>query len=83
VLGKGVNFFHDPGMGTARQGAMTKSLKAEPMPDGSGGVFFNLSTSSGAKLNVAVSFAEFCVLRNLVQYLVPRLTGFDEVFKDP
>ena len=47
---------------------MTKSLKAEPMPDGSGGVFFNLSTSSGAKLNVAVSFAEFCVLRNLVQY---------------
>ena len=83
VLGKGVNFFHDPGMGTARQGAMTKSLKAEPMPDGSGGVFFNLSTSSGAKLNVAVSFAEFCLLRNLVQYLVPRLTGFDEVFKDP
>ena len=80
VLGKGVNFFHDPGMGTARQGAMTKSLKAEPMPDGSGGVFLNLSTSSGAKLNVAVSFAEFCLLRNLVQYLVPRLTGFDEVF---
>ena len=80
VLGKGVNFFHDPGMGTARQGAMTKSLKAEPMPDGSGGVFLNMSTSAGAKLNVAVSFAEFCLLRNLVQYLVPRLTGFDEVF---
>ena len=31
-------------------------------------------------MNVAVSFAEFCLLRNLVQYLVPRLTGFDEVF---
>ena len=82
VLGKGVSFFHDPGMGTNRQGAMTKSLKAEPMPDGSGGVFLNLATSSGAKLNVAVSFAEFCLLRNLVQYLVPRLTGFEEVFKD-
>jgi len=82
VLGKGVNFFHDPGMGTARQGAVTKNLKAEPMPDGSGGVFLNLSTSSGAKLNVAVSFAEFCLLRSLAQYLVPRLTGFDEVFKD-
>ena len=81
VLGKGVNFFHDPGMGTARQGAVTKSLKAEPMPDGSGGAFLNLSTSSGAKLNVAVSFAEFCLLRNLVQYLVPRLTGFSEVFE--
>lgn len=81
VLGKGVVFFHDPGMGTAKQGTMTKSLKAEPMPDGSGGVFLNLSTSTGAKLNVAVSFAEFCVLRNLTQYLVPRLMGFDEVFK--
>jgi hypothetical protein len=133
VLGKGVAFFHDPGMGTAKQGTMTKSLKAEPMPDGSGGVFLNLSTSTGAKLNVAVSFAEFCVLRNLTQvrvgafpnpktavtqvlplqqvhprvqdclrtvrkspstrlktltpfhsqsqYLVPRLMGFDEVFK--
>ena len=81
VLGKGVAFFHDPGMGTARQGAMTKSLKAEPMPDGSGGVFLNLATNTGAKLNVAVSFGEFCVLRNLTQYLVPRLMGFDEVFK--
>ena len=48
VLGKGVNFFHDPGMGTARQGAMTKSLKAEPMPDARE-VFLNLSTSSAPR----------------------------------
>jgi hypothetical protein len=63
---------------------MTSSSSARPKQrDARGRVFFNLSTSSGAKLNVAVSFAEFYVLRNLVQYLVPRLTGFDEVFKDP
>jgi hypothetical protein len=63
---------------------MTSSSSARPKQrDARGREFFNLSTSSGAKLNVAVSFAEFCVLRNLVQYLVPRLTGFDEVFKDP
>ena len=34
--GRAVSFFHDPNMGTQRQGALTKSLKGEPMPDGSG-----------------------------------------------
>ena len=45
-LGRGVNFFHDPGMGTGRQGETTKSLKAEPMPDGSGGIFLNMATTA-------------------------------------
>ena len=45
-LGRGVSFFHDPGMGTGRQGETTKSLKAEPMPDGSGGIFLNMATTA-------------------------------------
>jgi len=90
-FGRGVNFFHDPGMGTNRQGAMTKSLKAEPMPDGSGGIFLNMGVTMGGdggnggsrvNMNIAVSFAEFAALRHLSAYLVPRLMGFSEVFGD-
>jgi hypothetical protein len=66
---RGVNFFHDPWMGTSRQGETTKSLKAEPMPDGSGGIFLNLTVASGGgrveKLNIAVSFQEFAVFREV------------------
>lgn len=90
-FGRGVNFFHDPGMGTNRQGAMTKSLKAEPMPDGSGGIFLNMGVTTGGdganggqrvNMNIAVSFAEFAALRHLSAYLAPRLMGFAEVFRD-
>ena len=90
-FGRGVNFFHDPGMGTNRQGAMTKSLKAEPMPDGSGGIFLNMGVTTGGdganggqrvNMNIAVSFAEFAALRHLSAYLTPRLMGFAEVFRD-
>jgi hypothetical protein len=78
-------------MGTNRQGAMTKSLKAEPMPDGSGGIFLNMGVTMGGdggnggsrvNMNIAVSFAEFAALRHLSAYLVPRLMGFSEVFGD-
>ena len=86
-LGRGVNFFHDPGMGTGRQGETTKSLKAEPMPDGSGGIFLNMATTApggkGGRASVAVSFAEFAALRHLSAFLVPRLMGFAEVFEYP
>ena len=90
-VGRGVAFFHDPGMGTSRQGVTNKTLKAEPMPDGSGGIFLNFFlVSAGAggapgggshgkiSMNIAVSFAEFAMLRALAQYLSPRLMGFAE-----
>ena len=84
--GRAVSFFHDPNMGTQRQGALTKSLKGEPMPDGSGGAFLNMAVSgsaagAGAKHNVAVSRAEFAALKMLAEFLVPRLMGFGEVFE--
>ena len=32
-------------------------------------------------MNIAVSFAEFAVLRSLAQFLTPRLLGFNEAFE--
>lgn len=61
------------------------------MPDGSGGIFLNLSVGRGGpaggvggriSMNIAVSFAEFALLRALAQYLSPRLLGFAEVRLD-
>lgn len=94
-LGRPVGFFHDPGMGTRRQGATQKTLKAEPMPDGSGGVFLNffvkgdgrdpggaMNGGAAMNMNIAVSFAEFALLRSIAQFLAPRLMGFGEMFSD-
>ena len=74
-----VEFFHDPGMGGSSQGSVTKSLKMEAMPDGTGGVFLNYSqTKFGEKLNVniPVSFGEVSALELLIKHLVPRVMGF-------
>ena len=76
-----VEFFHDPGMGGSSQGSVTKSLKMEAMPDGTGGVFLNYNqTKFGEKLNVniPVSFGEVSALELLIKHLVPRVMGFFE-----
>ena len=76
-----VEFFHDPGMGGSSQGSVTKSLKLEAMPDGTGGVFLNYNqTKFGEKLNVniPVSFGEVSALELLIKHLVPRVMGFFE-----
>ena len=76
-----VEFFHDPGMGGSSQGSVTKGLKMEAMPDGTGGVFLNYNqTKFGEKLNVniPVSFGEVSALELLIKHLVPRVMGFFE-----
>ena len=88
----GCSFFHDPGAGTSARGATNKKFVVEPMPDGSGGLFVNVSVTSksssgndgggGAKSfhSVPVSYGESAAIRHLIVYLVPRLMGFDELF---
>jgi hypothetical protein len=77
------SFFHDPGAGGANRGAVNKGFKTEPMPDGSGGLFVNLSTTSAGNKSfhsVPVSYGESAAIRHVLVYLVPRVLGFDEVF---
>jgi len=77
------SFFHDPGAGGSNRGAVNKGFKTEPMPDGSGGLFVNLSTTSAGNKSfhsVPVSYGESAAIRHVLVYLVPRVLGFDEVF---
>ena len=77
-------FFHDPGAGSANRGAVNKAFKVEPMPDGSGGLFVNLQTTSAGRksfVSVPVSYGESAALRHILAYLVPKIAGFDEVFR--
>ncbi len=77
------SFFHDPNAGSANRGSVNKAFKVEPMPDGSGGVFVNLSTTAnGTKAfhSVPVSYGESAAIRRVLAFLVPRVLGFDDVF---
>ena len=79
------SFFHDPGAGGANRGNVSKAFKVEPMPDGSGGLFVNLQTTSGGNksfVSVPVSYGESAALRHILVYLVPKIAGFDEVFRE-
>jgi len=79
------SFFHDPGAGGANRGNVNKAFKVEPMPDGSGGLFVNLQTTSGGNksfVSVPVSYGESAALRHILVYLVPKIAGFDEVFRE-
>ena len=81
--GAACSFFHDPNAGSASRGSVQKAFKVEPMPDGSGGVFVNLSTTSGGRKSfhsVPVSYGESAAIRRVLAFLVPRVLGFDEVF---
>ena len=67
----------------ANRGSVNKAFKVEPMPDGSGGVFVNLSTTAnGTKAfhSVPVSYGESAAIRRVLAFLVPRVLGFDDVF---
>jgi len=81
--GAACSFFHDPNAGSASRGSVQKAFKVEPMPDGSGGVFVNLSTTSGGRKSfhsVPVSYGESAAIRRVLAFLVPRVLGFDDVF---
>ena len=83
------SFFHDPNAGSANRGNVNKGFKVEPMSDGSGGLFVNLTCSSGGGSgsgnktfhSVPVSYGESAAIRHVLVFCVPRVLGFDEAFK--
>ncbi len=76
-------FLHDPNMGGEKQGEISKKLKIAPAADGDN-IFLSLQikdkSGSGKQFSVPLSAAEFCVLRNLIQFSLPRFVGFDCVW---
>lgn len=77
------SFFHDPNKMGASEGTITKSLRISPGRDSS--YFFSLTVnnkaeSTNARYDTAVSPAELRVIRNLMEFSIPRLLGFDEMF---
>jgi hypothetical protein len=71
----------------ADQGKTTKKLSIVPMKDGKG-YFFTLTVSDKVEntndsLSLPVSFAELAVIRSLIDYSIPKLLGFDELFANP
>ncbi|KAL3683791.1 hypothetical protein R1sor_001813 [Riccia sorocarpa] len=84
--GESCEFFHDPNMGKSEAGKIRKSLKIEPMKD-QGGFFFNLSVVNkqenvDERVNIALTRAEYSVLRSSVNYIIPYLMGW-HTFVDP
>eukprot|EP00242_Pyramimonas_sp_CCMP2087_P016364 CAMPEP_0198199214 /NCGR_PEP_ID=MMETSP1445-20131203/2541_1 /TAXON_ID=36898 /ORGANISM="Pyramimonas sp., Strain CCMP2087" /LENGTH=276 /DNA_ID=CAMNT_0043868983 /DNA_START=131 /DNA_END=961 /DNA_ORIENTATION=+ len=80
-------FFHDPNMGRKGAGSIYKKFSSAAMPDGNG-FFFNLTVTGGGmapdqgKMMVPISHAELYVLKNLIDYSIPHVTGFSAVI-DP
>lgn len=77
----GVEFFHDPNMGGAAAGTVTKKLKCSVAPDG-GGMFMMVqvndkSKSGTASINLPVSWGEIEVIKTLMQFSIPRMLAFD------
>eukprot|EP00191_Tetraselmis_sp_GSL018_P024016 CAMPEP_0177626140 /NCGR_PEP_ID=MMETSP0419_2-20121207/30492_1 /TAXON_ID=582737 /ORGANISM="Tetraselmis sp., Strain GSL018" /LENGTH=221 /DNA_ID=CAMNT_0019127169 /DNA_START=123 /DNA_END=785 /DNA_ORIENTATION=+ len=80
-------FYHDPGKGGRSEGTVSKTLRVEPTPSGNG-YFFSISVSDkssrrNTNISVPVSFGEFAVMKQLFQYCIPHLLGFDEAFNCP
>lgn len=78
---EGVDFIHDPNIGTTLAGQVTKRLKLMPMQDGKG-MFISLVVSdrvAGAPVtfSVPVTWAEMRVIACLTEYCIPRLLAFD------
>ncbi|MEW5304859.1 MAG: hypothetical protein WDW36_007440 [Sanguina aurantia] len=82
--GAGIDFQHDPNMGTPQAGVIYKNLKIKRNPDSS--VFVTLNqrdkaTASGApttqNISVNLSPGEFQVFKSLASFAIPRLLGWD------
>lgn len=82
TLNKGFELFHDPGKGGENEGQQRKTLKVQTLPDGSTYMIsVSQSDKAGGKSNVSVPVTgnEMQVIKHLVIYALPRLTGFDMV----
>lgn len=76
----GLEFVHDPNMGGEKQGEVTKRLKLAPAADGDS-LFLSLQVKdkggAAKQYSLPLTGAEFCVLRHLIQFSLPRFVGFD------
>ncbi|CAM6120938.1 unnamed protein product [Calypogeia fissa] len=82
-MGETCEFFHDPLMGKSDAGKIRKVLKVEPMSDQTG-FFFNLYVSNKlealeARISIALTRAEYSVLRSSANYMIPYLMGWHMV----
>jgi hypothetical protein len=79
----GLEFFHDPNMGSATAGQITKKLKITTAPDGKG-VYINLNvndkSTSSTSYAVPVSWGELQVFKSIADYSIPKMLGFDKVY---
>ena len=75
-----VEFFHDPNMGSDKQGSVSKRLQIYKSPDGKA-VFVSLLVKDKSEAPksyvIPLTFPEFYVLRRLIDFSIPRLLGFD------
>jgi hypothetical protein len=81
----GAEFVHDPNMGSPLQSQITKKVKILPMEDGKG-LFFSLAVTdkqnpnANLAISIPVSWAEFEVIRKIIEYGMPRFLGFDQIW---
>lgn len=73
-------FFHDPNKGRSDEGKVKKTLRVEPLPDGSGH-FFSLSVQNkllnvNENIYIPISKAELAVLVSAFNFILPYLLGW-------
>lgn len=84
---KGVEFFHDPNMGDAEAGKVTKKLKLTPTMDMKG-MFLGVQVSdksdpgASASYSIPITLGELAVVRSLMQFSIPRMMAFDTIWSD-
>lgn len=81
---KGVEFTHDPRMGTPEAGQTMKKLSINASPDGKG-VFLKLQCNDKEKGRsdsaVMLTWAELEVVKSIMRYSIPFLLGIDRIFE--
>eukprot|EP00595_Chromulina_sp_UTEXLB2642_P003019 CAMPEP_0196761150 /NCGR_PEP_ID=MMETSP1095-20130614/294_1 /TAXON_ID=96789 ORGANISM="Chromulina nebulosa, Strain UTEXLB2642" /NCGR_SAMPLE_ID=MMETSP1095 /ASSEMBLY_ACC=CAM_ASM_000446 /LENGTH=195 /DNA_ID=CAMNT_0042110315 /DNA_START=127 /DNA_END=714 /DNA_ORIENTATION=+ len=83
-----VEFVHDPNANSDKAGQINKKFRMIPTPDGNG-YFLTLqvndkSTQSGPiTYSLPITHGELHVLNRLMEYILPYLLGFTEVWNNP
>ena len=79
-------FYHDANKMSSNEGSIVKQLRVSSVRDSStGGYFFNLSVNNKisnvqTKFDIFVSQAEMRLIQSIMNYAIPRILGFDEMF---
>lgn len=75
-----LDFFHDPNMGSSKQGEVSKKLQIYRSPDAKA-MFLSLLVKEKSETSktqvIPLTLAEFYVFQRLLKFSIPRLIGFD------